>query len=71
MGFVQEYIVHVNRLKWRSQPNSKVGNNNQEALKQWNPPLVDHSIVPVDNQVDTTARRYPTRNRRPPDRYGQ
>lgn len=60
--------VHINCLRHRLQPQSDEDVVNTEYC-HWEPPQVDHSILPhpdVDLSSAST-RRYPSRNRRPLD----
>ena len=58
-------VVHVNRLRHRIQFQPDEGEDRQcsEGIS-WNPPEIEHSIIPAD----TPERRYPSRDRHPPDR---
>ena len=62
-------VVHVNRLRHRFQPmwETEEGSGN-ENHPPWEPPQVEHSIVPCDNPPPPT-RRYPSRIRHPPDYF--
>ena len=58
-------VVHVNRLRHRIQFQPEEGEDRRGSKDvPWNPPEVEHSIIPAD----TPERRYPSRNRQPPDR---
>ena len=71
-------IVHINRLQHRY---VRQGEKSEEQVMQdWEPPGIEHFIVPNNpvqhtqqaaHQVEdpNTQRRYPQRDRRPPDRY--
>ena len=59
-------IVHVNRLRHRIQFQAEEGEDRSQIHEDasWNPPGIEHSIIPAD----TPERRYPSRDRHPPDR---
>ncbi len=60
-------VVHVNRLQHRIQPQSELPlSANAEPQLPWCPPRVEHFILP--SAAPVPARRYPLRDRRPPDR---
>ena len=56
--------VHINRLHHRIQPNLESPVTEQTPSPTWQPPTVDHLVLPP------APRRYPLRHRVPPDRYG-
>ena len=60
-------IVHVNRLRHCIQPNLQDKEEAQTRAYHWNPPQVEHTILPP---LTTPARRYTLRQRAPPVRYG-
>ena len=55
-------VVHLNRLKKRLQPELTIPRE-REPVGHWTAPQTDHIIVQEN-------RRYPTRDRHPPVRYG-
>ena len=55
-------VVHVNRLRRRVQLQPEEGNVNSKTMP-WSPPEIEHSII----STDTPERRYPARDRHPPD----
>ena len=61
-------VVHINRLRhrvipqWTDSPLSPT-----HTSDAWQPPQIDHVIVSADSPEP--IRRYPQRERRPPDRY--
>ena len=59
-------VVHVNRLQHRKQPqhDSTSSINTDSAPNNWFPPQIDHHIVSAPSPLQ---RRYPQRDRRPPD----
>ena len=57
--------VHINRLRPRLQTSSNSTLTLQPLQKDWSPPSVEHQFV----EDDLPEPRYPTRERRPPDRY--
>ena len=68
-------VVHSNRLHFRHQPTfvaeEKDANDNngvEEREHRWSPPQMEHMVVP-ETDAPTPVRRYPPRNRRPPDFY--
>lgn len=63
-------IVHINRLQYRYQPKQclSLSSNQPKQIRKWWPPKVDHIILPESN--NESRRRYPQRQRRPPDYYG-
>lgn len=61
-------VVHTNRLQHRSQPDGLETHENaptDRTPQPWNPPMVDHVYVPPP--APAPERRYPQRERRPPD----
>ena len=62
-------VVHVNRLQHRFQPSDTIMHLPTKALTQpWNPPQIDHSVIWDDTHLPSVSqRRYPLRNRQPPD----
>ena len=63
-------VVHVNRIRRRLQPMLQEQPASDNQISQpWNPPWVDHHILPR-RATELPSRRYPQRERRPPDRYG-
>ena len=56
-------VVHVNRLRHRVQLQPEEGNVSSKTMP-WSPPEIEHSII----STDTPERRYPVRDRHPPDR---
>ena len=63
-------VVHINRLRRRIQPMSREQSASDGCTTQpWSPPGIDHHILPSQT-VTPPARRYPQRERRPPDRHG-
>lgn len=67
-------VVHVNRPQRQMQPqtvdvqSSTTGFHN--VPNDWNPPQVEHLIVPMPPQPTTTSRHYLLQQRYPPHRYG-
>ena len=65
-------VVHVNRLQPQVQPgpNARECTTTAEQApvhqQTWNPPQIEHLVIP--SETVPPARRYPTRERRPPDR---
>jgi len=59
--------VHVNRLRHRIQlePDDIHDPLPQRVTSSWHPPQIDHSVISVEPSV----RRYPVRERHPPDRW--
>ena len=59
-------VVHVNRLRHRVQFQPEESEVRPQCSKDtpWNPPGIEHSIV----EADAPERRYPARNKHPPDR---
>ena len=57
-------VVHVNRLRHRIQPCSEESSDQPTPLK-WNPNLITH----MEEEIKPPSR-YPSRIRRPPNRYG-
>ena len=62
-GQINRY-VHINRLHHRLQPDVESPVTEQTPSPTWQPPTVDHLVLPP------APRRYPLRHRVPPDRYG-
>ena len=56
--------VHVNRLRIQNQPTSDSIATPEEHT--WEAPSIEHEVI--DTEIPR-ERRYPTRNRRPPDRF--
>ena len=56
--------VHINRLHHRLQPDLESSVPEHIHPPNWQPPTVDHLVLPP------APRRYPLRHRVPPDRYG-
>ena len=54
-------VVHVNRLRYSVKPEE--GNISRKTIP-WSPPEIEHSII----STDTLERRYPARDRHPPNR---
>ena len=52
--------VHVNRLRIQTQFTS------DSTTSPWEAPSIEHEVI--DTETPPTNQRYPTRNRRPPDR---
>ena len=73
-GTRRTMVVHNNRLQHRY---LRQGEKSEEKVMQdWEPPGIEHFIVPTNPQQAThqvedpnAQRRYPQRVRRPPDRY--
>ena len=64
----QSKVVHVNRVQRRIQPNQNLDPSVPTKLQQWNSPDIDHHFVSPDSENnDTPQRRYPLRERHPPD----
>ena len=72
-------VVHINRVQHRIQPpdNSSIVNRpTTNERETWSPPQTEHIIIPCDvnppssspANCNTSQRRYPLRNRQPPDR---
>ena len=61
-------VVRVNHVRHRIQPDQIKDHaiTDQQRL-QWNPPEFHHLLIP-EAPVDGTQRRYPLRDRHPPDR---
>ena len=57
-------IVHANRLRHRVQPDPESSPVLHQLRSSWQPPSVQHEILPDEQPV----ARYPQRDRRPPDR---
>ena len=59
-------VVHMNRVQHRVQPQKFTEEMPLETSRaaQWCPPQIDHLEVPYPMELE---RRYPQRNRRPPD----
>ena len=59
-------VVHVNRLRHRIQFQAEEGEDRSQIREDasWNPPGIEHSIIPAN----TPECRYPSRDRHPPDR---
>ena len=64
-------VVHVNRVRYRwipqqsdSEEETSIGNS---TTPTWQPPQIDQLILPP--APPTPPRRYPQRDRHPPDRY--
>ena len=71
----QTRVVHTNRLHHRYIPGAQdlaaqgsTVKDDGVTASDWAPPTVDHFILPPTHS-STTSRRYPERQRRPPDRY--
>ena len=69
-------VVHVNRLRHRVQPTANtapsVADTRHGSQQGWNPPQVEHVLLPSPSfspQPTQSIRRYPQRERRPPDRF--
>lgn len=60
-------VVHINRLRHRVVPGRRESSTSQHATLDWHAPQVDHTELPPSS---APPRRYPQRERRPPDRYG-
>ena len=68
-------VIHVNRLRYRmgSQETAVPIEAQKPERVLWQPPAIDHSIVMADDSApglasdDTSTRRYPLRERRPPE----
>ena len=62
-------VVHINQLQPRLQPEpvplQDIDSTNHCNRPQWNPPQIDHMVIPPDPPLPN--RRYPIRNRQPPD----
>ena len=54
--------VHINRLRPRTQPS----NCSTSRESNWEAPSIEHDVIDTDVPRE---RRYPTCNRRPPDRF--
>ena len=59
--------VHIDRLRQRLQVVTTSLPHTSFPLKDWTPPSIEHHFVTEDHNLP--ASRYPTRDRRPPDRY--
>ena len=71
-------IVHINRLQHRNQRQcNEVARKDHPTIDVWNAPQIDHIITSPDlpredlprEDLSEEQRRYPTRQRRQPDRY--
>ena len=60
-------VVHLNRLRKHIQPIDTECSRNTEA-GVWRPPTVDHEVI-IDNPTNQPVRRYPLRERHPPQRF--
>ena len=64
----QSKVVHVNRVQHRIQPNQTLDPSVPTKPQQWNSPDIDHHCVSPDSENDgTPQRRYPLRERHPPN----
>ena len=68
-------IVHTNRLHYRYIPGAQdlaaqgsTEDSRSVLGSDWAPPTVDHFILP-STSTSSISRRYPERQRQPPDRY--
>ena len=59
--------VHIDRLRPRLQAVTTSQQHASLPLQDWTPPAIEHHFVTDDHNLP--ASRYPTRERRPPDRY--
>ena len=59
--------VHINRLRRRLQVVTTTPTSLPLPQEDWAPPSVEHHFVTDDHEP--LVPRYPTRDRRPPDRY--
>ena len=57
--------VHINRLRPRLQASNTSTLTAPPQQEVWSPPSIEHHVV----EDDLSGPRYPTRARRPPDRY--
>ena len=63
-------VVHINRLRHRFQPALEEDGVQNENSPPWTPPQIEHDMVPCDIPASPpSTRRYPSRNRRPPDYF--
>ena len=71
-------VVHVNRLRHRVQPTVTVAPNGADSSQGWHPPQVDHVVLPPvqpplppppQPPPEQLVRRYPQRDRQPPNRF--
>ena len=70
-------VVHINRIQHRIQPpdiSSIVNRPTTNVMETWSPPQTEHIVVTCDvdppssspANCNTSQRRYPLHNRRPP-----
>lgn len=61
-------VVHINRIRHRVLPQQLDSNMSGNDSVTWHPPQIDH-VIPPPTSSPTPQRRYPQRDRHPPDRY--
>ena len=69
-------VVHINCVQHRIQPpdiTSTANRPTSNMMKTWNPLQTEHIVIQYDVDPSSptncnTSRRYPLRNRQPPDR---
>ena len=60
-------VVHVNRVRYRKQPDQTLDPSIPMQSQRWNSPSIDHCFVPSPENDSSLQRRYPLRERHPPD----
>ena len=66
--------MDTNRLRHRYVPGTShtaaQANQREDVVKNdWSPPTIEHLILPPPEFPQESARRYPQRHRRSPERY--
>ena len=60
-------VVHINRVRHRILPSTREVDSTEHPMASWHPPAIDQLVLPPPCPL---PRRYPERDRRPPDRFG-
>jgi len=63
-------VVHINCVQHCIQPPDPSGTTQMpdSVLRPWNPPQIEHIVIPCYTAPPTSTHRYPSHNRQPPDR---